>query len=704
MPIPIPNADALRRIRDVVLRVEASPPGEALGAKNDGRPAQPFSLVTITSATKTDGRFPGQWLRFEDNAFGAGEETCWVIPTNDVALRVGRRYKATLVEYRSADGYPIFLVDRDSPRVGQVTLSVDESSWDLEDYDLVEVDVDAFSGPDTKTISGIAGGYTGREIKLWFKPLASSTRYVAFESGSNFNHGGNGLAQTTVTVAPNQGALVTVTYWDSKWFVSAELNFDAQYTGEAGDLNGGIGTNAGWAVMWGLNSRALWRGGFWGGNGTCGIARNHTFALSRLGDSPTLATVPGASETAWTWPTSSHVHFDYRAESAGSVIHGISFIDFGQILLVSVNAGSYSLTFKHQSGSNAASAIRCATGADIVMDAAHSMVLLFSGGDSGSGGDTSYVYALPLFGVGDLTEAAADALYDALGSAAAAYSAAASDLSTHAAASDPHTGYQKESEKASANGYASLDGTTKVPIAQIPTGSTSSTACIGNDSRLSDSRTPSAHKTSHQSGGSDAIKLDDLAAPDDNTDLNASTSAHGLLKKLDNNAAHFLDGQGNWSAPSTGAVDTGTVSMFAMAVPSGWLECDGSAVSRSTYSALFSAIGTVWGAGDGSTTFNVPDLRGRAPIGVGTGATLTARNLGTIGGAENHTLSTGEMPAHSHGFTGDAVLRYTGSAGSYNLPSAGTDVVLNITMTNTGGGGAHNNMQPWAALRFGIKT
>ena len=235
-------------------------------------------------------------------------------------------------------------------------------------------------------------------------------------------------------------------------------------------------------------------------------------------------------------------------------------------------------------------------------------------------------------------------------------------------------------------------------------GSSAGTVCEGNDSRLTDSRTPTAHKTSHQSGGSDAIKLDDLAAPDDNTDLNASTSAHGLLKKLDNNAAHFLDGQGNWSTPSTGTADTGTVSMFAMAVPSGWLECDGAAVSRSTYSALFSAIGTVWGSGDGSTTFNVPDLRGRAPIGVGTGVTLTARNLGTIGGAENHTLSTSELPSHTHQPSGDAVLRYTGLAGSYSLPAAGTDVVLNITIPNTGSGSAHNNMQPWAALRFGIKT
>ena len=61
-----------------------------------------------------------------------------------------------------------------------------------------------------------------------------------------------------------------------------------------------------------------------------------------------------------------------------------------------------------------------------------------------------------------------------------------------------------------------------------------------------------AHASRHQSGGADAIKLDDLAAPDDNTDLNASTSAHGLLKKLDGNAAHYMDGSGNWSTPAGG--------------------------------------------------------------------------------------------------------------------------------------------------------
>lgn len=71
---------------------------------------------------------------------------------------------------------------------------------------------------------------------------------------------------------------------------------------------------------------------------------------------------------------------------------------------------------------------------------------------------------------------------------------------------------------------------------------------------LSTAQTPIAHNTTHQSGGSDSIKLDDLAVPDDNTDLNSSTSAHGLLKKLDNNSVHFMDGQGNWNTPTISAI------------------------------------------------------------------------------------------------------------------------------------------------------
>lgn len=83
-------------------------------------------------------------------------------------------------------------------------------------------------------------------------------------------------------------------------------------------------------------------------------------------------------------------------------------------------------------------------------------------------------------------------------------------------------------------------------------GTTGTTACVGNDSRLSDSRTPTSHATSHKSGGTDSIKLDELAAPTDVTTLNVSTSAHGLTPKLPNDSTKFLDGTGTWSVPAGG--------------------------------------------------------------------------------------------------------------------------------------------------------
>lgn len=79
-------------------------------------------------------------------------------------------------------------------------------------------------------------------------------------------------------------------------------------------------------------------------------------------------------------------------------------------------------------------------------------------------------------------------------------------------------------------------------------GTSAGTFCQGNDSRLSDARTPTSHHTSHESGGSDEIKLDDLKAPDDNTDLNTSTTKHGLMKKLSGNANEVFTGDGNWTA------------------------------------------------------------------------------------------------------------------------------------------------------------
>lgn len=147
------------------------------------------------------------------------------------------------------------------------------------------------------------------------------------------------------------------------------------------------------------------------------------------------------------------------------------------------------------------------------------------------------------------------------------------------------------------------------------------------------------------------------------------------------------------------AVPAGTIIMFGgSSAPTGYLLCDGSAVSRTTYADLFAIIGGNFGTGDGSTTFNVPDMRSRHPIGMGQGSGLTNRVLATTGGAETHTLVTGEIPAHTHTIPSAGVA--TAGAGQGVTTDAGTGQ----STGSAGGGGAHNNMGPFLTVNFCIKT
>lgn len=146
----------------------------------------------------------------------------------------------------------------------------------------------------------------------------------------------------------------------------------------------------------------------------------------------------------------------------------------------------------------------------------------------------------------------------------------------------------------------------------------------------------------------------------------------------------------------------GEVRMWAgPSAPTSWLFCDGSAISRTTYAALFAIIGTTFGVGNGTTTFNIPDVRGRAPIGVGTGSGLTARALAATGGEETHLLTTAEIPAHTH------TQQTDNGGGAVTVLGPGSAIVrnpLNAGETaSTGGGGVHNNMQPFLALNFIIR-
>lgn len=152
---------------------------------------------------------------------------------------------------------------------------------------------------------------------------------------------------------------------------------------------------------------------------------------------------------------------------------------------------------------------------------------------------------------------------------------------------------------------------------------------------------------------------------------------------------------------SNAGIPTGTVSAFAgSTAPTGYVLCDGSAVNRTTQAALFAVIGTTYGVGDGSTTFNLPDLRGRVVAGMG-GSLLSGTDaLADTGGASTHTLTENEMPSHSHGIGGIANDMNIGTS-SFRLSPAATSIG---DTKETGGDQPHNNVQPTIILNYIIKT
>lgn len=200
------------------------------------------------------------------------------------------------------------------------------------------------------------------------------------------------------------------------------------------------------------------------------------------------------------------------------------------------------------------------------------------------------------------------------------------------------------------------------------------------------------------------------------------------------------------SSFSNSFVPIGTILDFAgSTAPTGYLICDGSAVSRTTYSDLFTVIGTTWGAGDGSTTFNLPNLCGRATIGVGTGTATdaTAHTLGDTNGTETHLLTANEsgihehnhadtltfkLPNHAHGLANSMIVYNNASSntsrmatnGSGTKISVNTNIGLNTenptslsnctksgSVTKHNGADAttsHNNMQPYATVNKIIKA
>jgi microcystin-dependent protein len=154
--------------------------------------------------------------------------------------------------------------------------------------------------------------------------------------------------------------------------------------------------------------------------------------------------------------------------------------------------------------------------------------------------------------------------------------------------------------------------------------------------------------------------------------------------------------------------------------PGGWTACDGRLLSISQNTALFSLLGTMYG-GDGRSTFALPDLRGRTPVGMGQGAGTSNYAQGQMAGTETVTLTSNEMPAHIHplssaavpvstaagtsnspvgGYFAPATDQYGDSAGGGNLAAG----MLNGNSASTGGSQPHENRMPFQVLSYCIAT
>jgi len=182
---------------------------------------------------------------------------------------------------------------------------------------------------------------------------------------------------------------------------------------------------------------------------------------------------------------------------------------------------------------------------------------------------------------------------------------------------------------------------------------------------------------------------------------------------------YSFDGQ---NITGIGGVSTGTIVPYGSAsIPSGFLECDGSNVSRSTYSALFAIIGTTYGSGDGSSTFGLPDLADNVAVGksnnkalASTGGANTVQTTGNIAGSTaNATLSESQLASHDHQFY--FVNAFSGGGYAPTRDALQSQTFYNTNNAGSGGGHSHNMsanftgdstsvLQPYLAVVYIIKT
>jgi microcystin-dependent protein len=143
--------------------------------------------------------------------------------------------------------------------------------------------------------------------------------------------------------------------------------------------------------------------------------------------------------------------------------------------------------------------------------------------------------------------------------------------------------------------------------------------------------------------------------------------------------------------------------------PQGWASCNGQLLAISEFDVLFNLIGTTYG-GDGQTTFAVPDLRGRVPVGIGQGASLSVYTIGEVIGAETVTLTLNQIPQHQHSYNPVASQNdlttdrpdssYPAVGGYYATTANSAAPMAALTVASGGGSQPHNNLQPFLAINF----